>query len=84
MRRAGSLLQLLVGPAILIGLWAAVHAGGLGGRLLPGPGATLAAMARGIAGGPLLVDIEWTLWRVLAAFVVAVVLGLMIGADERI
>lgn len=88
MRRARGLLQLLVGPAILIGLWAAVHAAGLGGRLLPGPGATLAAMGGGLAGGPLLIDIEWTLWRVLAAFVVAVALGLplglMIGADERI
>jgi NitT/TauT family transport system permease protein len=84
----GRLLRLAIGPAILIAVWALIQASGAGGRLLPGPGATLSVTAANLLNGALLRDIGETLWRVLAAFAAAaaigVPLGLLLGCDERI
>jgi len=81
-------LRFAVGPALLIGAWALVQALGLGGKLLPGPGATLAVTADQLIHGTMLSDLSRTLWRVLAAFVLAgaigVPIGLLIGSDERV
>lgn len=86
--RAARLLQFAIGPALLIGAWQVVQVSGLGGRLLPSPGSTLAVTAGNLLHGGLLADIGQTLWRVLAAFALAAgigaPLGLQVGGDERV
>lgn len=56
--------------------------------LLPSPGATLVALWKGMAGGPMLHDFTQTVIRTLSAIVVASViaipLGIALGANERL
>ena len=72
----------------------AVHRVGPGGAaaagqpvLLPTPGATLVALAKGMAGGPLLGDFLASVSRTLQAFVIAgvigVPLGVLLGSNEK-
>ena len=55
--------------------------------LLPTPGATLVALAKGMAGGPLLGDFLASVNRTLQAFVIAgvigVPLGVLLGSNEK-
>jgi ABC-type nitrate/sulfonate/bicarbonate transport system permease component len=56
--------------------------------LLPSPGATLAALWKGMAGGPMLHDFTQTVIRTLSAIavasVIAIPLGIALGANERL
>ena len=79
----------LVGPAILLLVWAFVHATGLvTGRLLPSPFQTIEAVATGLAGGDLAYDLGQTVLRTLKAFALALGLGLplgiAVGSSERV
>jgi NitT/TauT family transport system permease protein len=64
-----------------------VRAGWIKAILLPPPEATLMAMFKGLAGGPLLLDFTVTVIRTLEAFAIAAVLGLpigvLLGSNER-
>jgi sulfonate transport system permease protein len=55
--------------------------------LLPSPEATLAALAAGMAGGPLATDFFHTVLRTLESFIIAAVigvpLGILFGSNER-
>ncbi|MEN2672761.1 ABC transporter permease [Herbaspirillum huttiense] len=89
-RKAPALGRLLpiVGPIALFVIWdLVVRAGWIKAILLPPPEATLMAMFKGLAGGPLLLDFTVTVIRTLEAFVIAAVLGLpigvLLGSNER-
>ena len=89
-RKAPALGRLLpiVGPFALFVIWdLVVRAGWIKAILLPPPEATLMAMFKGLAGGPLLLDFTVTVIRTLEAFVIAAVLGLpigvLLGSNER-
>src|SRR5258708_6070324 len=70
-----SLLPAL-GPLALFILWdLAVRFGFIKAILLPTPLDTLAALATGLAGGPLLTDFAVTVKRTLEAFGIAAALG---------
>jgi NitT/TauT family transport system permease protein len=78
----------LVGPIALFVVWdLVVRAGWIKAILLPPPEATLMAMFKGLAGGPLLLDFSVTVIRTLEAFAIAAVLGLpmgvLLGSNER-
>ncbi|EIJ46583.1 binding-protein-dependent transport systems inner membrane component [Herbaspirillum sp. GW103] len=78
----------LVGPVALFVVWdLVVRAGWIKAILLPPPEATLMAMFKGLAGGPLLLDFSVTVIRTLEAFAIAAVLGLpmgvLLGSNER-
>ena len=64
--------------AILVAIWQTV-ASFADSRLLPSPGAVFAALIRTAEDGALLANLGITLARVLAAFVVAMVIGSAIG-----
>ncbi|RAM62322.1 taurine ABC transporter permease [Herbaspirillum rubrisubalbicans] len=83
----GRLLPIL-GPIVLFVIWdLVVRAGWIKAILLPPPEATLMAMFKGLAGGPLLLDFSVTVVRTLEAFAIAAVLGLpigvLLGSNER-
>lgn len=89
-RKAPALGRLLpiVGPIALFVIWdLVVRAGWIKAILLPPPEATLMAMFKGLAGGPLLLDFTVTVIRTLEAFAMAAVLGLpigvLLGSNER-
>lgn len=89
-RKAPALGRLLpiVGPIALFVIWdLVVRAGWIKAILLPPPEATLMAMFKGLAGGPLLLDFTVTVIRTLEAFAIAAVLGLpigvLLGSNER-
>lgn len=89
-RKAPALGRLLpiVGPIALFVIWdLVVRAGWIKAILLPPPEATLMAMLKGLAGGPLLLDFTVTVIRTLEAFAIAAVLGLpigvLLGSNER-
>ena len=89
-RKAPALGRLLpiVGSIALFVIWdLVVRAGWIKAILLPPPEATLMAMFKGLAGGPLLLDFTVTVIRTLEAFVIAAVLGLpigvLLGSNER-
>ncbi|MFJ3056924.1 ABC transporter permease [Herbaspirillum sp. NPDC087042] len=78
----------LIGPVALFVVWdLVVRAGWIKAILLPPPEATLMAMVKGLAGGPLLLDFSVTVLRTLEAFAIAAVLGLpigvLLGSNER-
>jgi NitT/TauT family transport system permease protein len=78
----------LVGPLALFLLWDwVVRFKLISPILLPSPGATLSALATGLAGGELLYDFLYTLVRTLEAFAIAAVigvpLGVLLGSNER-
>lgn len=89
-RKAPALGRLLpiVGPIALFVIWdLVVRAGWIKAILLPPPEATLMAMLKGLAGGPLLLDFTVTVIRTLEAFAIAALLGLpigvLLGSNER-
>jgi NitT/TauT family transport system permease protein len=78
----------LIGPVALFILWdMVVRMGFIKSILLPTPAATLEALVRGLAGGPLLTDFAVTVVRTLQAFLIAAVLGVplgvLLGSNER-
>jgi NitT/TauT family transport system permease protein len=77
-----------LGPLLLFVLWdLVVRFGFIKAILLPTPLDTLAALATGLAGGPLLLDFAVTVKRTLEAFAIAaalgVPLGVLLGSNER-
>lgn len=74
----------LIGPVALFIVWDLVMRFGLiKPILLPSPAATIVALVSGLAGGPLLGDFLMTVWRTLQAFVIAGVIGVLLGSNER-
>jgi sulfonate transport system permease protein len=78
----------LLGPLLLFVVWdLAVRWGFIKAILLPAPGDTIAALAVGLAGGPLLTDFGVTVMRTLEAFLIAalvgVPLGVVLGSNEK-
>jgi sulfonate transport system permease protein len=78
----------LIGPIVLFILWdLVVRTGYIKPILLPTPAATLEALVKGLAGGPLLTDFAVTVMRTLQAFLIAgvigVPLGVLLGSNER-
>src|SRR3981081_3213099 len=77
-----------IGPVALFILWdMVIRLGFIKPILLPTPAATLEALVRGLAGGPLLTDFAVTVMRTLQAFLIAAVLGVplgvLLGSNER-
>src|ERR1700674_3207486 len=77
-----------LGPALLFALWfAAVEFRWVSPVLLPTPGATLAALARGVASGSLNRDFLVTVLRTVESFLIAaafgVPVGILLGSNER-
>ncbi|CUJ38499.1 Putative aliphatic sulfonates transport permease protein ssuC [Achromobacter xylosoxidans] len=78
----------LIGPLALYVVWdLVVRLQLVSPVLLPTPGATLVALAKGMAGGPLLGDFLASVSRTLQAFVIAgvigVPLGVLLGSNEK-
>lgn len=72
--------RLLIGPIIILGLWSAVTAAGLVRPLfLPAPWHVFNALFTLIADGQLWQDLGATLYRTMAAFLIAGALGLVVG-----
>ena len=85
----GQILQIALGPVILIGVWyVAGKIGILNPRLIPPPDAVFAATWTAITQGTMVNDLTQTLGRVVLSFVIAagigVPIGIVIGANERI
>ncbi len=79
----------LAGPLALFLVWdLAVRLALVSPVLLPTPAATLGALAKGMAGGPLLTDFIASVSRSLQAFVIAAVigvpLGVLLGSNEKL
>ena len=77
-----------IGPVVLFVVWdLVVRLGFIKPILLPLPLDTLGALARGLAGGSLLLDFWVTVWRTLQAFLIAAVvgvpLGVLLGSNEK-
>lgn len=84
----GTRLLPVIGPLLLFVVWdVVVRFGFIKPILLPPPLATLATLATGLFGGPLLVDFAVTVWRTLQAFLIAAVLGMplgiLLGSNEK-
>ena len=84
----GSLAPFL-GALVLVGLWAVVHALQLVDPvLLPGPSQTFATLFKGLTSGALAGDMWVTVVRTVTAFlislVIAVPLGIVLGASDRV
>ncbi len=78
-------LRILIGPVILLSLWAAVTVTGLVRPIfLPSPKKVLEALVTLAIDGPLWTDMGATLYRTGAAFVIAGVIGLIIGVPMGI
>lgn len=72
--------RILIGPAALLFLWWAITATGLVRPIfLPPPGQVFSSLAALFTDGPLWTDMSATLYRTGAAFVIAAVVGLIIG-----
>jgi NitT/TauT family transport system permease protein len=70
----------LIGPLLLFALWELViSARWIKPVLLPPPGETLAYLWSTVASGAILPDLVSTLWRTLAAFGIAVLIGVPLG-----
>ncbi len=70
----------LVGPLVLLGLWALlVSTKAVSPVLLPGPGATLEHLWKTMVSGSMIADFAVTLWRTTQAFVIATVVGVPLG-----
>ena len=87
--RIGRGVQALVGALILIAIWEAVVVLRLVDPvLLPGPGEAFRSFWDGLVHGSLWVDFSRTIWRTAASFAIAVVvavpLGIVLGASERV
>ena len=87
--RTAARLRPLVGMAVLIALWAFVHATrAIDPVLLPSPMEALAAFWNGIAHGTLWGDFYKTIVRTLSSFglalVISVPLGIVLGSNEKI
>ncbi|WP_375464228.1 ABC transporter permease [uncultured Methylobacterium sp.] len=81
--------ETMIGPLVLVLVWAFVHATGLvTGKLLPSPVRTIEAVAAGLASGDLAFDLGQTVLRTLQAFVLAIGFGLpagiVIGSSRRV
>lgn len=78
--QAGAINALIaaVSVAALLGLWA-VAASLIQSRVFPGPGPVFSFIAAEAVSGELWFNLGMTLWRVAAAFVVAMALGAAIG-----
>ena len=75
-RRLRRVIEFVMGPALLIGLWWVAYAGTLvDPHLLPSPFATLADTWKNIASGAMTKDFLQTLLRVTYAFAIAAALG---------
>jgi ABC-type nitrate/sulfonate/bicarbonate transport system permease component len=82
-------LQIALGPVILLALWyAAGKLGILNPRLIPPPDAVFAATWTAITQGTMINDLTQTLGRVILSFLIAagigVPIGIVIGANERV
>jgi ABC-type nitrate/sulfonate/bicarbonate transport system permease component len=82
-------LQIALGPAIMVGVWYAAGALGiLNPRLIPPPGAVFTTTWTAITQGTMINDVTQTLGRVVLSFLIAagigVPIGIVIGANERI
>ncbi len=80
---------MLVGPLVLLGIWALVSQLHLVRPiLLPPPTATLVALWQGITDGSLWVDLSQTLYRTFVSFAIAaligVPMGIVLGSERRI
>ncbi len=78
----------LIGPLVLFVIWdLVVRLQLVSPVLLPTPSATIVALVKGLAGGPLLWDFLSSLNRTLQAFVIAgvigVPLGVLLGSNEK-
>jgi NitT/TauT family transport system permease protein len=70
----------LIGPLVLFAVWdLVVRLHLVSPVLLPTPAAAIAALAKGMAGGPLLGDFLSSLNRTLQAFLIAGVIGVPLG-----
>jgi len=70
----------IIGPLAVVALWSLLHWGGLVRPLfLPSPVATAAALARMVGSAQGLLDIGWTLLRVLVGFALACLIGIPTG-----
>jgi NitT/TauT family transport system permease protein len=70
----------LVGPLLLFGLWELVIAAQwIKPVLLPPPGETLMHLWDTVVTGEILPDLQATVWRTLASFAIAVVIGVPLG-----
>ncbi|OZI39858.1 taurine ABC transporter permease [Bordetella genomosp. 5] len=79
----------LIGPLALFLVWdLVVRLSLVSPVLLPTPAATLAALTKGMSGGPLLTDFIASVIRTLQAFFIAAVigvpLGVLLGSNERL
>ena len=88
-KRLRRVIEFVMGPAVLIGLWWVAYAGTLvDPHLLPSPFATLADTWKNIASGAMTKDFLQTLLRVTYAFAIAAALGvpvgIVLGANESI
>ncbi len=88
-RRIGRGMQALTGALLLIAVWELVVASSMVDPvLLPGPGEALRAFRDGLTEGTLWTDFSRTIWRTGASFAIAVVLavplGIVLGASERV
>ena len=89
MNRTGDRFLPLIGVFGLVLLWYVGYwARIVDPVLLPSPHAAAAALWKGMAGGALYNDFLFTVWRTLAAIVIAAIiaipLGIVLGASERL
>src|SRR5471030_2356178 len=88
-KRLRRVVEFVMGPALLIGIWWVAYAGTLvDPNLLPSPFATLADTWKNISSGAMNRDFLQTLLRVTYAFGIAAALGvpigIVLGANESI
>ncbi|AMD44073.1 ABC transporter permease [Bordetella holmesii] len=79
----------LIGPVVLFLVWdLTLRLSLVSPVLLPTPGATLVALVKGLAGGPLLNDFIASVNRSLQAFVISAIigvpLGVLLGSNEKL
>lgn len=80
MKRAKPLLQALVGPLILLGVWQGVWVfGGVSRRFLPPPGDAFETLTQLLVSGALGPDLLATVLRWAAGFAIAILIGAPVG-----
>ncbi len=78
-------LRILIGPVILLAIWALITAIGLVRPIfLPSPLQVFSALIKLATDGPLWMDIGATLYRTGAAFLIAAIIGLFVGVPMGI